>query len=173
MKKIRIIISFIVLLGSCQCDDIFPEPNTGLPPISDTGENFIAFMLNEEVFYVNGTNFISDYRMDGRPYYLMIFSKEDFNRRHVKQYFTMQFYNDISQGDSILLINNQDIEIEFNNAYPLPDVIYYNENIVDGYVKFSKVDHESTIISGTFEMTLEKDGYENLEITEGRFDFKY
>ncbi|NMM50329.1 hypothetical protein [Marinigracilibium pacificum] len=173
MKNIKNIFFFMLLLTGCECDDVIEEPSSGLPPISETGKDFIAFKLNEEIFIADGYYQYSEYNDNGTPFYFMINAEEDFNRREVKQFFNLKFFDEISQGDSILLNQNQGIDFEFNNVYPTPQVIYTHENIVDGYVKFSKVDHETFIISGTFDMTLEKEGFKTLEIKEGRFDFKY
>lgn len=50
---------------------------------------------------------------------------------------------------------------------------YEYENTYEGYVKFSKIDTNNYIISGTFEFSTVTEDCDTIRITNGRFDMRY
>jgi hypothetical protein len=160
MKKIILLIGILLTINSCsEKSENELTPLEQLPKATQTGENTFGCLINGEAFVVSNTS----------------------QQVAIYQQGKLQFGGG---GISIILEN----PIEINTNYDFINIVrakyyvdvnpqlgchYEFEDTYEGNVTFSKIDRTNYIISGTFEFSTNKDGCEDIKITNGRFDLKY
>jgi hypothetical protein len=190
MKNILYSISVaIIYLSMGACND--PFSNEQLPPATQTGENTFGFKLDGEVWLPYYRGFQFDNRNElSSDYNNMIHGFHLSATREINED-VLRFHFSVSGIDSTYdIFNTQNIVATSDNfSISLNDLSldgqfkYYDYSIANNtfYIDFSKyskfeftkIDTVSNIISGEFEFTITNNEGQELEITEGRFDFNY
>lgn len=158
MKKIILLIGILLTINSCsEKSENELTPLEQLPKATQTGENTFGCLINGEAFVVSNTS----------------------QQVAIYQQGQLQFGAD---GISMILGDPLNINLIYDlvgkasyyvNADPQLGCHYEFNHSYQGSVTFSKIDRTNYIISGTFEFSTNKDGCEDIKITNGRFDLKY
>ncbi|NRB58309.1 MAG: hypothetical protein HRU50_00035 [Winogradskyella sp.] len=164
MKKLIFLLLITLTLNCCDDDDSSSQdPIDQLPPETQTGENTFAYLLNGELVNITNTpNQFAIYQGGGVQFggggvFIVALDPFDIN-------ITYQFM-DISEGTSRARYTSQVSENTF--------CLYEYGDTYEGYVRFTNIDTENFIISGTFEYSTIREGCQDINITNGRFDLQY
>lgn len=182
----------LFLLFSCSINDDPGDDQLVLPPITQTGENTFGCYINGKLLvprdgtgtYLGadkGASFLGGYP-DGAYNELDI--RDYKSERTANILIHIQDLRQIGEGDYIIDESNGMNSIdgldhnyihcrvfdEATNRYQ-----YYRSFGNSGVIKITRYDLPNRIVSGTFSCTVMNSGDSNdiIEITEGRFDFKW
>ena len=167
MKKITLLIGILLTLNSCsEKNETELTPLEQLPEATQTGENTFGCLINNEAFIVNNTS----------------------KQVAIYQGGVLQIGGAINDANwDINIILNISNPIKLNTPYDLtfsPNnlAIFVNNNVncyydytntLNGSLTITNFDTMNYIVSGVFEFSTNKDGCEDIKITNGRFDLKY
>lgn len=161
MKKhftlLAYLLLFIVFTNCNKDDDQTQDPIDQLPPATQSGENTFGCLVNGEPLSITNS----------------------YNMTAIYQGGFLQF----GSGGIYMLVSDPIIvnteyslisKARFTEADDSPAMCYYDfDNSYEGNVKFTKIDQENYIISGSFEFSTTKENCDTLRVTNGRFDMQY
>jgi hypothetical protein len=178
MKNILslLLITYFFCYAKCNKEDL---DFSALPPATQEGRNTLGFMFNGNPWTPKGFNGTANLSL----YYDATYSGGVFNlaayrilnsQTGARQRIVL-FGDSIQTPQRIFLPNKNKFAVIFRNDLSGCD---YNSTdstvtIRGGYFDVKKIDRVNNIFSGEFELTLQKNGCENIKITHGRFDMKY
>ena len=158
---------YLLTLVACSNDDKPENPVDSLPPITQTGENTFAYLINGEPFFTTRNERGADYVFNTLTIY-------GFNRSETGIILTgLEIKDDISEQQYPL---QSRMEGKFSALYLERGGLDLRLKTTDqrpGLIIFTRFDLNEFIVSGTFEFTVEDDEGNVYEITEGRFDLKF
>ena len=186
MKNTTILLLLLITFSIAGCSSCKKNVDTssdnpyGLPNATQEGKNTLGFLLNGQPWtpkgqvglsanlaidldfgYNNGILSISSYRSNANTIeYFAIGVKDSLN--FITSFPVNMLLRNGTLGNS--RFSNGSCSIDYNNTS-----VYR-----DGNLRISKLDKIAKIISGTFNVTLYKNGCtDTIRITEGRFDMKF
>lgn len=152
-------------LGGCNDDDNNTPTNPVdlLPPATQTGANTFGYLINGEPLSItNSYHMTAIYQGGGVQFggggvYMVVLDPFTVNIPYV--------FMGIGEGTARAKYTKQIEEgitcfYEYGHTY-------------EGFVKFSKIDTNNYIISGTFEFSTVNEQCDTVRITNGRFDMRY
>jgi hypothetical protein len=167
MKKIILLIGILLTINSCsEKKETELTPLEQLPEATQTGEKTFGCLINGEAFVVSNTS----------------------QQVAIYQGGVLQIGGAINDSNrDINIILNISNPINLNTPYDLtfsPDNLaifvnnkvncYYDYlNTLNGSLTITSFDTINYIVSGRFEFSTNKNGCEDINITDGRFDLKY
>ena len=163
----------IVLLTSCTKDP-YKDGEPVLPPVTMEGKNTLGFLLDGKVWVPYNPNpglftptmeFYMDRTVLGGEARLI-------RGKETNQQINLTL--DVKNGEDTYYFKKGYIGFEFfNNKKTGESCNIYKNHTDDSYVKITKLDWASRIISGTFEFPMMvSDCQDTVSITNGRFDLK-
>ncbi len=192
MKNLITMLLLIILIG-CSSDDSNSNPESQLPPITQTGENTFGCLIDGELVKPRdgsgslggsnaGASFYGGYPNSTDYYELDI--RDLKSSKTSKVLIHMQSVHQLGAGNYIINESNGMSSIDgyhhnyihcriFNqttNSYQ-----YYRSFENSGILKITRYDFYNRIISGTFSCQVKNSANEadTIEITNGRFDIKW
>jgi len=170
MKKLLITFLpfYFLAINACSNDDKPENPVDALPPITQTGENTFACL-------VNGKPFFSSYKRraiySGNSISISGSRQDDIGLRSVSiQGFDIEI---IDEGEYLLQSEQSG---NLFGIYLIDGGLTLDARTSDetpGVLNITRFDLQEFIVSGTFEFTVEDDEGNVYEITDGRFDLKF
>ena len=173
-----IVIVLVTALGCSSCKKDVTDPNN-LPPTTQDGKNTFGFLLNGQAWTPQGNNGTGNLSLN----YDATFSGGVFNLsayRNVSssngQRQSLIMYGDsIQSAQKIILPNIKKFGFDFwdeggNCTYSSSDPTTI---LLSGFFDIKKLDKVNRIFSGEFELKFKKNGCEDVEISQGRFDMKF
>ena len=155
-----------------------------LPPITTTGANTFACLLNGKAWIATRGGAIAKNHLDG-DYWQHIFHAEGAifnNEGGLQEYIDVTAFNYYFDTDSIVIADNAD----GSGTYSIPSDpacnTYEERKNLDGHIKVLRLDTLNTIISLTFEFTFVVDYYDAYReycrtdthrVSHGRADIEY
>ncbi len=177
MKKTIISILIISLFSFAKCSKEKMDSN-GLPPATQEGKNTLGFLLNGQPWTPQGFNGTANLSLNYDPTFSGgVFNLSGYkilNSSGARQRITM-YGDSIQNAQRIILPNQNKFGAIFRNDisgcdYDIADT---SVKIVEGYFDIKKLDKNNNIFAGEFEIKFKKDGCEDVQISQGRFDMKY
>jgi hypothetical protein len=170
-----LLLLLVVTLSSGECKKLFTNLDAdGLPPATQTGANTLGFLLNGQPWTPKGFAGLSG---NLSLYYDVSFRGGVFNiaaRRTLsdtdKQGFVIA--SDSIQNEGGFILGQKNSIADFWNS----NCSYYGSDVsvtIEGICTITKLDKVNKIFSGTFELTLSKQGCNTIRITKGRFDMRW
>jgi hypothetical protein len=173
MKKLLITLCLLAVNACSNTDDKPVNPVDTLPPITQTGEDTFACLINGKPFFSSSGRKATYTFADG-AYTLSIsgWRYDDIGLRSL-HLSALDIINGISMGTYPL---NKRTSGGYSAEYLIGggtvlDVGTTDENF--GTLTITRFDLEEFIVSGTFEFTVVDDEGNKYEITDGRFDLKF
>jgi len=174
MKKLLITILpfYFLAINACSKDDKPENPVDALPPITQTGENTFACLINGKPFFSSSDRRASYTFADGAYTFGVSGSRhDDIGLRTVSiQGIDVE---PLAEGTYIL---KSEISGNFSAIYIIGRGLVLDTGTTDktpGLLTITRFDLQEFIVSGTFEFSV-KDGDGNtLNFTDGRFDLKF
>jgi hypothetical protein len=167
MKKVLITL-YILALSGCSKEEAPKDPVDSLPPITQTGENTFACLIN-------GKPFFSSYRRraiySGTSMTISGSRRDDIGLRSV----SLQAFDVELIGEGTYLLQSKKGG-NFTGIYLVDGGLTIDTSTKDdfpGILIITRLDLDEFIISGTFKFTVEDDSGNLYEITDGRFDLKF
>ncbi|RDY61261.1 DUF6252 family protein [Flagellimonas nanhaiensis] len=158
---------YLFTLVSCSNDDGPKNPVDALPPITQTGENTFACLINGKPFFSNKDERGVDYVFNTLTIY-------GFNRSDTGIILTgLEIEGDVSEGQFPL---ESRLEGQYSALYLERgglDSRIETTNQLPGQIIITRFDLEEFIVSGTFEFSVKDDEGKTLNFTDGRFDLKF
>jgi len=175
MKKLLITLLpfYFLAINACSKDDKPENPVDALPPITQTGENTFACLVNGKPFFSSSDRRAFYTYADG-AYTLSISGSryDDIGLRSI-HLTGLDVANGVTEGAYALQTRKSggySAEYLIGGGIDL-DVGTTDEN--PGLLTITHFDLDEFIVSGTFEFTVEDDEGNVYEITDGRFDLKF
>ncbi|MBX9784910.1 MAG: hypothetical protein K2X48_16590, partial [Chitinophagaceae bacterium] len=152
----------------------------GLPPATQTGANTFGFLLNGQPWIPqgnngSGNNLSIDYDPGIRNGVIGINAYKVISSSSNDEHFGLGYWS-LNSTTSPVVINLKDTTksicyfLTTNNCWLVSN---YKEVTVSGILYIDKYDKISRIIAGRFDFRLEKLGCTTIDISKGRFDFKF
>ncbi len=178
MKKVITAISILFVFCFAHCKKSNTDSN-GLPPATEEGKNTLGFMLNGQLWTPQGNNGTANLSLN----YDATFSAGVFNLAAYRiinsssgrrQRLTM-YGDSIQVAQKIILPNKNKFGAIFRNDISDCDYDFSDTSveIISGYFDIQKLDKVNRIFAGEFELKFKKNGCEDVEISQGRFDMKF
>ena len=175
MKKLLITLLpfYFLAFNACSNDDKPENPVDALPPITQTGENTFACLINGKPFFSSRERRAFYTFADG-AYTLGISGSrtDDIGLRSI-----LLAGIDIKEGVQIgTYLLESEKSGNFDATYLIDGGMTLKASTTDntpGVLKITRFDLQEFIVSGTFEFTVEDDEGNVYEITNGRFDLKF
>lgn len=177
-KLYSALILLIIILTAATCKKN-PADTNGLPPATQDGKNTLGFLLNGQQWTPQGNNGTGNLSL----YYDAGFSGGVFNLSAYRnlnsstgQRQSLIMYGDSIQGPQrISLPNKNKFGFDFWNesgkcTYSTSDPATI---LLSGFFNIIKLDKINHIFSGEFEIHFKKNGCEDVQISQGRFDMKF
>ena len=156
----------------CRKDD--PSPAEQLPPATQTGANTIGCLVNGQPWVPAGNNGSSNYAIsyDPNPYGVFDLATYRYPVPSGKTFQSLKIYlRELHQVRSYDLKNLTLTRVSWNDSGIWSDMNSDEPNTYHkGTVTVTRLDLQAGIISGTFEFTLAKPGFDTVRVTNGRFD---
>ena len=173
MKKLLITLCLLAVNACNNTDDKPVNPVDTLPPITQTGEDTFACLINGKPFF-SSTDRSAFYTYADGAYTLGISGtrNDDIGLRSI-----LLAGIDIKEGikEGIYPLNSENSG-SFDATYLIDGGVTLNSSTTDeapGILTITRFDREEFIVSGTFEFTVVDDEGNKYEITEGRFDLEF
>ena len=171
MKKLLLILISTFTLSCCNKDD--DNPQTTLPPATQTGAGTIACYVNDKPFIdTSGGNFNCFYQFTGGEYYFGIQGADTVGMITGVGLGTDK--KQIEQGITYQLIEPTDGNANGGTGITQSissGTISYTNSQYTGELTITKLDFTNHIVSGTFWFDVENPYTgETVQIREGRFD---
>ncbi|HET8858896.1 hypothetical protein [Marivirga sp.] len=178
MKKFPLYFLLLLVLScqSCQLfdkdgDTLDPQQELAkLPPVTATGENTFGCLVNGKAFLpvqgFLGANALDGYvNLDNNLYLTASNIELDYKLTIIIQNIE-EFSGDLTKSTTNIKTGAGD-RISFTaNGTVTREIVSGNLELIEEVI-------EQNIIAGTFNITFKKEDGSLIEITEGRFDFKY
>ena len=172
MKKLLIAL-YILALSGCSKEEAPKDPVDTLPPITQTGENTFACLINGKPFFSSKDRRASYTVADGAYTLTLSGSRyDDIGLRSI-HLSGLDIVNGVTEGLHPLKTR---ISGGYGAEYLIGGGITLDTGTTDdvpGILTITRFDLEEFIVSGTFEFTVEDDSGNLYEITDGRFDLKF
>ena len=175
MKKLLITILpfYFLAFNACSNDDKPENPVDALPPITQTGENTFACLINGKPFFSSSGSRASYAPADG-AYTLSIsgWRNDDIGLRSILLS-CLDIKGGVKEGTFPLTTR---MSGGYSAKYLIGGSRILDARTSDetpGVLKITRFDLQEFIVSGTFEFTVEDDEGNVYEITDGRFDLKF
>lgn len=173
MKKLLITLCVLVVNACSNSDDKPIDQVDTLPPITQTGENTFACLINGKPFFSSSGRRATYTFADG-AYTLSIsgWRNDDIGLRSI-----LLAGIDIKEGikKGIYPLNSENSG-SFDATYLIDGGVTLNSSTTDetpGILTITRFDLDEFIVSGTFEFTVVDDEGNKYEITDGRFDLEF
>ncbi|WP_306013148.1 MULTISPECIES: DUF6252 family protein [unclassified Allomuricauda] len=172
MKKVLIAL-YVLTLSGCSKEEAPKDPVDSLPPITQTGENTFACLINGKPFFSSSGRRASYVAADG-AYTLSIsgWRNDDIGLRSI-----LLAGLDIEEG---VQPGTYPLKSEksgnYDATYLIDGGITLKVSTTDnapGLLTITRFDLEEFIVSGTFEFSVKDDEGNTLNFTDGRFDLKF
>ncbi len=158
----------LLTMISCSKDSTPKDPVDTLPPITQTGENTFACLIN-------GKPFFSSYKRratySGSSISISGSRRDDFGLRSIS---IQGFDIELLEEDMYLLQSEK--SGGFTGIYAIDGGLTLDARTQDanpGLLTITRFDLKEFIVSGTFEFTAISEQGEEYHITHGRFDLKF
>jgi hypothetical protein len=158
----------LLLSTCCKNDDNSCNGIDCLPPATQTGENTIGYLVNEEPISVTNSNKMTAIYQQGQ---LQFGGGIDNSETDIGLGIILS--DPINVNVDYDLTNYPTYAAQFGKREDRINCSYAFENTYQGSVTFTKIDRTNYIISGSFEFSTVTDNCETINITNGRFDMKY
>ena len=177
MKKtlatLRLLPRYLFTLVSCSNDDKPVNPVDTLPPITQTGENTFACLINGKPFFSSSSRRAFYTFADG-AYTLGISGSrtDDIGLRSVNLV-ALDIVEGVTEGFFPLTTRMSN---GFSARYTIGGGLTLDTGTTDenpGNLIITRFDLEEFIVSGTFEFSVKDDEGKTLNFTDGRFDLKF
>ncbi|NAY90636.1 hypothetical protein GTQ34_01780 [Muricauda sp. JGD-17] len=172
MKKLLIAL-YILSLSGCSNDDKPENPVDALPPITQTGENTFACLINGKPFFPSSDR-RAFYTIGNGAYTLSISgSRNDNQGLRTIQLSALDIEGGVNEGEYPLTTRasgGYSAEYFIDGGLTL-DARTTDEN--PGILTITRFDLEEFIVSGTFEFSVKDKVGNILNFTDGRFDLKF
>ena len=166
MKRLVFILLLLFAGICCSCKNDDDNSCIGvdcLPPETQTGENTFGFLVNGESFNIRNTSkqtaiYQGGFIQFGAGGIYMVVS----DPLEIGVDYQLS-YQGVESPRARYYVNtdpNLGCQYDFSDTY-------------QGNLVFTNIDTQNFVISGTFEFSAIKDGCENVDVTEGRFDLQY
>lgn len=169
-SRLLVLVSLPLLAVRCREEEPPPKtPLEQLPPATTTGADTFGCLVNGEpwVFprpkYRHPPSLQADWSYAQAVIVSMRF--ED-----ARGYFgiSMAVEDSLATG-RILRFSSDSIGLPNTARIDFPNRIYRPRHLVDGSIKFTRLDRQAQIVSGTFAFTMAQAG-DTVRVTDGRFD---
>ncbi|MFN3136971.1 MAG: DUF6252 family protein [Allomuricauda sp.] len=172
MKKVLIAL-YILALSGCSKDEAPKDPVDSLPPITQTGENTFACLINGKPFFSSRER-RAFYTVADGAYTLGISGSrtDDMGLRSINLV-ALDIINGVTEGSFPLTARASN---GFSARYTIGGGITLDTGTTDetpGLLTITRFDLEEFIVSGTFEFSVKDDEGNTLNFTDGRFDLKF
>ena len=175
MKKLLIALLPLYLLAfnACSNDDKPENPVDALPPITQTGENTFACLVNGKPFFSSRERRAFYTFADG-AYTLGISGSrtDDIGLRSVNLV-ALDIVEGVTEGSFPLTTRASN---GYSARYTVGGGLTLDTGTTDntpGVLKITRFDLQEFIVSGTFEFSVKDNDGNTLNFTEGRFDLKF
>ena len=171
MKKLLIAL-YILALSGCSKEEVPKDPVDTLPPITQTGENTFACLINGKPFFSSKDRRASYTVADGAYTFGVYGSRRDeIGLRTVSiQGIDVE---PLKEGTYTL---KSEMSGNFSGLYGINGGLTLDTGTTDdvpGLLTITRFDLEEFIVSGTFEFSVKDDEGNTLNFTDGRFDLKF
>lgn len=165
------------IFNSCNSDD---DNLNRLPPETQTGANTAGCLVNGKVFLPKqeGLNpaLVCNYEfIDGEFFFNLVI--RDNRGQGVKTVSVRTQRIDLEAGSTYILNIDNTISIDFTGGGGVYSInasdFFYTNTIKTGELKITRLDLQSSIISGTFWFDAVNEAGELVEVREGRFDVQF
>jgi hypothetical protein len=154
---------------SCTKDSTPKDPVDALPPITQTGENTFACLINGKPFFSSSERFAS--------YVFNTLSiggsrRDDLGLRSIL-IGGLDIDGGVAEGEFLLQLEKSG---NYDGMYLIGGGLHLKAVTTDetpGQLTITRFDLEEFIVSGTFEFTAISEQGEEYHITHGRFDLKF
>jgi hypothetical protein len=171
MKKVLIAL-YILALSGCSKEEAPKSPVDSLPPITQTGENTFACLINGKPFFSSKERRAS-YTVANGAYTFGVYGsrRDEIGLRTV----SIQGIDvdPLKEGTYAL---KSEISGNFSGLYGIDGGLTLDTGTTDenpGLLTITRFDLEEFIVSGTFEFSVKDDEGNTLNFTDGRFDLKF
>jgi len=174
MKKLLITLLplYLLAINACSNDDKPENPVDALPPITQTGENTFACLINGKPFFSSSDRRASYTFADGAYTFGVSGSRYDeIGLRTV----SVQGIDVEQLSEGVYKLQSEKSG-NFSGLYGIDGGLLLDVGTTDedpGLLTITRFDLDEFIVSGTFEFTVEDDEGNVYEITDGRFDLKF
>lgn len=172
MKKLLITL-YVLALCACSKDDKPIDPVDTLPPITQTGENTFACLINGKPFF-SSSNRRAFYTYADGAYTLGISgSRTDAIGLRSILIAGLDIEGGVKEGEYPLRMEKSG---NFDATYLIGGGLDLKANTTDenpGLLTITRFDLNEFIVSGTFEFSVKDDDGNVLNFTDGRFDLKF
>ncbi|NAY90638.1 hypothetical protein GTQ34_01790 [Muricauda sp. JGD-17] len=170
MKKLLIALLpfYLLAFNACSNDDKPENPVDALPPITQTGENTFACLINGKPFF---SSYKRSASYSGNSFGVRGSRRDDLGLRTVS--IRGLDIEPISEGKYLLQSEGNG---KISGIYLIGGGLTLDAVTTDeapGLLTITRFDLEEFIVSGTFEFTVVDDDGNLYEITDGRFDLKF
>jgi hypothetical protein len=168
MKKLLITLCLLAVNACSNNDDKPVNPVDTLPPITQTGEDTFACLINRKPFF---SSYKRRATYSGNSISISGSRQDDMGLRSVSiQGFNLEI---IEEGLYVLELEKSG---SFFGIYLVDGGLTLDIGTSDnlpGTLAITRFDLDEFIVSGTFEFTVVDDEGNKYEITDGRFDLKF
>ena len=168
LLSITLLTFYMLTLVACSNDDKPENPVDALPPITQTGENTFACLINGKPFF---SSFKRRATYSGNSISISGSRRDELGLRSVSiQGFDIQ----IIEGENYMLKSSE--SGNFTGIYLIDGGLTLDTGTTDetpGLLTITRFDLEEFIVSGTFEFSVIDDEGNTLNFTDGRFDLKF
>ena len=172
MKKLLITL-YILTLCACSKDDKPVDPVDTLPPITQTGENTFACLINGKPFF-SSSNRRAFYTYADGAYTLGISgSRTDAIGLRSINLVALDMLDGVTEGSFQLTTRGSN---GFSARYTIDGGLVLDVGTTDenpGQLTITRFDLNEFIVSGTFEFSVKDEDGNVLNFTDGRFDLKF
>ena len=164
---------YLLTLVACSNDDKPENPVDALPPITQTGENTFACLINGKPFFSSSDRRASYTFADGAYTLGMSGSRSDDGIIKTVSLVGLDIEQSVKETEYLL---KSDVSGNFFGRYAIYNLgveAYVTYDQAPGVLKISKLNLKDGFISGTFEFTAQDEEGNTLNFTDGRFDLKF
>ncbi|WP_306013147.1 MULTISPECIES: hypothetical protein [unclassified Allomuricauda] len=172
MKKVLIAL-YILALSGCSKEETPKDPVDSLPPITQTGENTFACLINGKPFFSSAGRRASYTVADGA--YTLSLSGSRYDDKGLRSILLsgLDIVNGVTEGLHPLKARTSG---GYSAEYLIGGGITLDTRTTDsvpGVLNITRFDLVEFIVSGTFEFSVKDDEGNTLNFTDGRFDLKF
>ena len=173
LLPITLLTFYLLTLVACSNDDKPENPVDSLPPITQTGENTFACLINGKPFFSSSGRRASYTFADG-AYTLSIsgWRNDDIGLRSILLS-CLDINGGVKEGAFPLTTRISD---GYSARYTIGGGLTLDTGTKDenpGLLTITRFDLEEFIVSGTFEFSVKDEEGNTLNFTDGRFDLKF
>jgi len=163
----------LLIMISCSKDSTPKDPVDTLPPITQTGEDTFACLINGKPFFSSRER-RAFYTISNGAYTLGISGSrnDDIGFRSILLA-GLDIEGGVKEGDYLLKSEKSG---NFDATYLIGGGLILKTNTTDetpGLLRITRFDLEEFIVSGTFEFSVKDNDGNTLNFTHGRFDLRF